>query len=1555
MTRIIAFTETTDPDAVDDTAILYSKDDGGGVTKLYARLSDGTIVELGAAGGGGGNPIRVFRPGSGLSGPVVFDDFNGLYETLGDALTAGGGQCTVFIDDSDESPAVLDSGEGDVEYDFTGVKLVGIHPHNQTPLDVTDGGGETDSLTITGASYFENLHVRATGQDTGFDGQDDQTVTLNNTTFEGAGEYVYDFINVSGCILHLGDESRLQRSSNAAIRVNNQALTIHVDGARAVIDNLGISGFVGGSINVIIGSASARVDKQQDILSTAFTMSVAAGFWNGNPNGVLTATEGTLVSDENTGTVWKNTDGGTTWATFGGGVGSTLLIADEGTNIPNTPHTRLDFAGAGVAVTDAGGGTALVTIPGGGLTFDTSLAFETPSAMAVSPDGSRLYVCNTSGDNVAVFDASDNSYVATIAVGSQPAAIVFTPNGQWVYVATVGDGAVSVIDSATNTVAATIPGVFTNKMIASPGNTHIYALNPSGSVLNVIEVSSNTIVASPVVGLTPADMAMLPDGSYVCVVNYDSNDVTVIETTTFTVDTTIPLANFNPASVAAAPDNGHIYVGTLDNFITKIETTGWTVVGSPLAGQPFLLPMGLLIDSTNTRLYVRSDGFRFYWIELAEFTVDGQGPDMYPSLIKKMVLSPDGAHIYASHTDDVTGQVVVVETSNPTAIYDAPVVGTSPGVLVSTLDSSTVFVSDEADNTVHVITALGTNVVLLNPGGVSQGPFDTLQLLPSAVIVDLGGGKASVDIFQLVGPGSGENSAVLNNNTGNDASGVSAVSLGNGAIASGDESFATGSGTEAQGVASFAEGNGTIAKGDYAHAEGDGAVANGPGSHAEGIGTTAEFDAEGGHAEGFETYASNGEGAHAEGHQTQASGRGAHAEGASTQASGTGSHAEGVFTAVYNRAGHAEGESTSAVGEKAHAEGDNTWAQGWASHSEGLDSYARGDGERAHASGPGTTATGLQGVQGGSQTTVKQMTAETPGLESGESVELDFGYITSSNKFTFGTPLDNMVYTIVVTAAARGDIGGFFHAQSFRQTFCVMVLNGVATLEGVGAQEQMGSVAASSWTLVGDIATSPDRFRLTFTTGTTTANVRVSAKVEAVEIHLPAPPAPAISSFSSFSGYEGDTISIFGSGFTTATDVEFNGVPATTFNIIDDTEIQAEVPATTTGPVTVTSPTGIGTSPSDFTYQPWIALTSVPVNRFAKWTIPIDSGNKVLYFAGSSNISPLNHGPNAADVDCYIYDVALDSWSLTGAMGSRRSAPVACLLANGNVLVGGGYNLGVGQTTTAEVYDVGAGTWSPTANNMIGAPDSPRIGGTMTLLDDDTVLVMGGTNGGTTYQIYDPGTNTFGAPSNLPVNYVAHGHHCIKLPGGDVLAFEVQVSGAFGGVLRYSGGVWSTRATGAALMGAGFALLPSGKILRVGGMASTIYFGNAPPYPISATYPAGSLTCDIYDPVADSWTAAAPLPAGPRIMPIVKTLGDGSVLCVSGFTTSGMQTTTYLYDEGTDTWTLTSSSPSPGFAAPIPYTVGRDQSVDVGDGLLILGGASPLGASLGSSVWKYRY
>ena len=78
--------------------------------------------------------------------------------------------------------------------------------------------------------------------------------------------------------------------------------------------------------------------------------------------------------------------------------------------------------------------------------------------MAVTPDGSKVYVTNGDANSVSVIATATNTVTATIPVGTDPFGVAVTPDGSKVYVANSYLGnSVSVIDTATNTVTATIP------------------------------------------------------------------------------------------------------------------------------------------------------------------------------------------------------------------------------------------------------------------------------------------------------------------------------------------------------------------------------------------------------------------------------------------------------------------------------------------------------------------------------------------------------------------------------------------------------------------------------------------------------------------------------------------------------------------------------------------------------------------------------------------------------------------------------------------------------------------------------------------------------------------------------------------------------------------------------------------------------------------------------------------------------------------------------------------------------------------------------------------
>ena len=80
---------------------------------------------------------------------------------------------------------------------------------------------------------------------------------------------------------------------------------------------------------------------------------------------------------------------------------------------------------------------------------------------------------------------------------------------------------------------------------------------------------------------------------------------------------------------------------------------------------------------------------------------------------------------------------------------------------------------------------------------------------------------------------------------------------------------------------------------------------------------------------------------------------------------------------------------------------------------------------------------------------------------------------------------------------------------------------------------------------------------------------------------------PSITNFSPTSGPVGTSVTINGNSFTGATVVAFGGQPATSYSVINDQQVDALVPAgAVTGPITVITPGGTGTSSTNFTVTP---------------------------------------------------------------------------------------------------------------------------------------------------------------------------------------------------------------------------------------------------------------------------------------------------------------------------------------------------------------------------------
>jgi YVTN family beta-propeller protein len=196
---------------------------------------------------------------------------------------------------------------------------------------------------------------------------------------------------------------------------------------------------------------------------------------------------------------------------------------------------------------------------------------------AITPDGTRAYISVASADGAAdsvlVVDATNLepgllTVIATIPVTRRPYGMAMTPDGSRLYVLHELDSTVSVISTATNAVVATIPSTSPRAVAISADGTRAYVGGPGN--LDVIDTGSNTQVGTIPLSWKPQfrvdSMAITPDGTrlYLGVVDQSSPGGAVLVVNTATGQLTS--GGFDLASattvpgIAFTPDGQHVWV-----------------------------------------------------------------------------------------------------------------------------------------------------------------------------------------------------------------------------------------------------------------------------------------------------------------------------------------------------------------------------------------------------------------------------------------------------------------------------------------------------------------------------------------------------------------------------------------------------------------------------------------------------------------------------------------------------------------------------------------------------------------------------------------------------------------------------------------------------------------------------------------------------------------------------------------------------------------------------------------------------------------------------------
>jgi YVTN family beta-propeller protein len=324
-----------------------------------------------------------------------------------------------------------------------------------------------------------------------------------------------------------------------------------------------------------------------------------------------------------------------------------------------------------------------------------------PQALALSPDGRKLYVAN-SGSVTLINTVGNAVLVPNTSLPSTPAAnsrgIAVSPDGKRVYV-TAASGVIAMDAALVQAIAAESVSTFSvgsaqavapQSLAISPDGARLFVADDlSGGVVRIVTLASRTYVSSANVGagLVPISVAASPDGATVYAGIADpsravSDSIAVLDAKTGAATGPALLLGVGaiPTAIAFAPDGRTAYVANRGLNTVAVIDTATAALGSPITG--FHSPTGLAMSPDGAKLFVSNGGDDTVTaIDIAsgsKNTLSVIVPGAPASAPAGVAISADGLHAYvADH-----GANAVTEIGNSGAVAIA-LAGTGIGSVTS--------------------------------------------------------------------------------------------------------------------------------------------------------------------------------------------------------------------------------------------------------------------------------------------------------------------------------------------------------------------------------------------------------------------------------------------------------------------------------------------------------------------------------------------------------------------------------------------------------------------------------------------------------------------------------------------------------------------------------------------------------------------------------------------------------------------------------------------------------------------------------------------------------
>lgn len=255
---------------------------------------------------------------------------------------------------------------------------------------------------------------------------------------------------------------------------------------------------------------------------------------------------------------------------------STIPVGSQPTPMAVTPDgTKLyvgNWGSATISVVDTSINTVITTITPPGINPDLR-------DIAITTDGSKFLVSDRENNKLLIYSTSTNALLSAVTTGLGPRNILLSPDGSKAYVAnTTGQSltAVNIMSYATTTIPLTGNP---NGVAMSPDGSRIYVGHFAAPELTVITTADNTVERTVTTGRPADHLAATSSVVYAATMSIGSV-VTPVQVGSWTVGSTIPVAD-KARQVLISPDGSMGYsLGETTATVTSFSTTTNEVIAS---------------------------------------------------------------------------------------------------------------------------------------------------------------------------------------------------------------------------------------------------------------------------------------------------------------------------------------------------------------------------------------------------------------------------------------------------------------------------------------------------------------------------------------------------------------------------------------------------------------------------------------------------------------------------------------------------------------------------------------------------------------------------------------------------------------------------------------------------------------------------------------------------------------------------------------------------------------------------------------------------------------